>query len=548
MADAIQMVGSAGWNSNGFTGRTIRIGVIDWGFRDYTSHQGQALPAVIDTSCHDPVNGNIEGDINDAQRYHGTGVLEIIHALAPEAEVSIARVAGFDAIDNVVDCFMQPDKVVQVVNMSMQWRYDGPGDGTGFLNSIVSNATSNGNIVWVQAAGNRAQQHWRGTFNDTEPNSVHNFNGVTETMKIPSVPQGQQIEIQLRWSDNWNAPCNDFDIFLYNSPIRLPGNRVGSGGADTQTNCTGGSIPYERLTHTPSSGGTSDYYLEIVRATGSTNNTLEVMSTSHVIDGYTPSYSLMNPADNKSTGTLTVGAVPISAPTTITAYSSQGPTSDGTVKPDVVAPVEYAITSIGSPVTGTSAAAPLVAGLAALVRQAQPSANAATVAGYIRQNVQDLGASGPDSVFGQGRVSFGAAPAALPAPPYVFVGTNGNGLIAREAGGWVQKNSGHDIAYVDVLLIPAEVPNLIYIWGRTSSLLRKGYRSTDGGATWTLAANTPYSTNEVAARPGADTLYAASAGWVYRSNSGGAWSGTSSIEQGSRWLSQGGWRGVVEWT
>ncbi len=55
-------------------------------------------------------------------------------------------------------------------------------------------------------------------------------------------------------------------------------------------------------------------------------------------------------------------------------YSSQGPTSDGRLKPELVAPTNYASEiSVWGVSDGTSASAPLVAGVAALLRGANPT-------------------------------------------------------------------------------------------------------------------------------------------------------------------------------
>lgn len=76
--------------------------------------------------------------------------------------------------------------------------------------------------------------------------------------------------------------------------------------------------------------------------------------------------------------------------------------------------------------SGTSMAAPLVAGLAALMRAARPDLNAAEVESLIEATARDLGIAGRDVVYGAGRIEAGAAiaaalaytrPAAAQAPP-----------------------------------------------------------------------------------------------------------------------------------
>ncbi len=121
-----------------------------------------------------------------------------------------------------------------------------------------------------------------------------------------------------------------------------------------------------------------------------------------------------------------------------------------------------------------------------------------------------------------------AAAQPAPAPSRVLVGTNGSGVVARgPSGGWTQKNVGHDLTAVPVALAPLGLANTVYIWGTTAGAVRKGYKSTDGGETWTQIGDTPGSTNYVGARPYEDTLYALNAGTVSKSAGGGSWAATA---------------------
>src|SRR5207247_8786468 len=103
---------------------------------------------------------------------------------------------------------------------------------------------------------------------------------------------------------------------------------------------------------------------------------------------------------------------------TIEFFSSQGPTLDGRPKPDVSAIDGVSVTGAGRFVSlffGTSAAAPHVAGLAALVLQSAPcliagasgapdSATARTMLrGLIVGNAAAINGAPADSVFGSGR-------------------------------------------------------------------------------------------------------------------------------------------------
>lgn len=67
-------------------------------------------------------------------------------------------------------------------------------------------------------------------------------------------------------------------------------------------------------------------------------------------------------------------------------------------------------------VSGTSMATAHVSGLAALLMEARPGLTAERLRAILRETASDLGAPGPDAVFGAGRPDAGRALAALPPP------------------------------------------------------------------------------------------------------------------------------------
>lgn len=121
------------------------------------------------------------------------------------------------------------------------------------------------------------------------------------------------------------------------------------------------------------------------------------------------------PADADSI--LAVGAMHVND--TIAPFSSHGPTVDGRIKPDVVAPGvfvwSYDPTQGPVPIGGTSNATPLVSASAALVWQAHPNATAEQV----RQSMIRTSslADTPDNIYGWGMIN--AYKAAVTLGPFV---------------------------------------------------------------------------------------------------------------------------------
>lgn len=91
--------------------------------------------------------------------------------------------------------------------------------------------------------------------------------------------------------------------------------------------------------------------------------------------------------------------------------SSRGPSAcDGTIFPEVVAPgVDIHTTSLYGTyydATGTSLAAPQVAGALALLLNVNPNMTAAQQEAILLTSIEDKGAVGPDNTYGYGRVNF----------------------------------------------------------------------------------------------------------------------------------------------
>lgn len=130
------------------------------------------------------------------------------------------------------------------------------------------------------------------------------------------------------------------------------------------------------------------------------------------------------PAD--ADGAIAVGAVDVPGSgervPQIASFSSRGPTADGRIKPDVVAPgsgVVVADLRSGDYMRkgGTSFAAPLVSGVCALLLQKNPEWKPAQVLDALRSTALDLGAAGPDTVYGWGQINALAASGLDAVPP-----------------------------------------------------------------------------------------------------------------------------------
>ena len=162
--------------------------------------------------------------------------------------------------------------------------------------------------------------------------------------------------------------------------------------------------------------GTGYEYQDLDGMTARTTVAAEIASRMGMVlvvsagnEGDKPWTYVTTPAD--ADAALAVGAV--DARNQILAFSSRGPTADGRIKPDLVAPggaVLMAAVRNGNYVRnrGTSFAAPLVSGVCALLLQIEPL-DPETMRQRLRSTATDLGPVGPDTLYGWGLVNALAA-------------------------------------------------------------------------------------------------------------------------------------------
>jgi hypothetical protein len=356
---------------------------------------------------------------------HGTACAEIVYDMAPGATLYLSKVSTTVELANAVNDLITAG--AKVISMSLGWTLDGPGDGTGYLASIVANARANG-ILFVNAAGNEAEVHWSGLFsNDGSGNHLWasgqniNYFGPGHSTSCFVIPAGYPIVVGLHW-DDWTAVNQDYDLRLY----RLAGSSwsLVTGSYNRQA----GSYPTPEEfigIYAPSSA----CYGVVVTRYSATRNVCLSLDTPKMqhLDQWVTGRSLSFPAD--SPNAMTVGAVNVISPYALEPYSSRGPTfgpggscSGGATKPDIAGYANVSTVSYGVGVfNGTSAATPHVAGAAALVKEAYPDSSVSELQTYLENNAIDLGTSGKDNLYGAGRLYLGVPPPAPPSESLIYL-------------------------------------------------------------------------------------------------------------------------------
>lgn len=368
-----QGVGTMGvneWRAAGATGAGTKIAIFDAGYANYQSlMNANELPRPMAGAGGAGVlhTGNFCSNVNATN--HGTAVAEIIHDVAPQAQILTYCVDSFqDLVDAMNDAVARGAKVI---SMSMSWYDLGTfGKGNSVYNDMAAWAANYG-VMWVNSAGNNAQRHYRAALN-TSGGAWHRFSG-TDTDMAFTLAAGQTLSFYLRWDEypadpnaslvGYTAPT-DLDAHLYkasdlNSPV----------ASSTRDQTAGQVLPYESLSFTAPEAGT--YYFTIHRYSNNTATPtvdLYVLGYDPVLEYTTSNYSIVEPG--VSPNVLTVGAVKHDT-NIIREYSSEGPNAAGLPKPDIYGPdgTSSLIYTTANGFTGTSASTPHVAAAAALFMQ-----------------------------------------------------------------------------------------------------------------------------------------------------------------------------------
>ena len=395
-SEGVNLTSASSYHSAGYTGAGVNVAVIDVGFDNLSSaiSNGDLPNSIVKVDC---TGANCVLSANIGGQEHGTAVAEIVYDMAPGANLYLIKVE--DTLDLWAAKEYSKSNGIKIINHSLVVANSNFYDGEcWFPNAVCSADDAYANeILWVNAAGNEAKQHYEATFTDPDSDGWHNVSGSDEKINI-TADAGDTINVYLTW-DAWPTTNQDYDLYLLNSSL----NQV----AVSDTLQTGTQEPTEEISYSVPSNG--QYYLAIYKYSASSNHRLEVYSLYHNLSPAVASSSLLGPAD--ADGAMAVGAIDYldwaTGPQEY--YSSRGPTNDGRIKPDICGP-DYVSSYTYAPFlfTGTSAATPHVAGAAALILDENPGYSVSQLWNALTSSAIDMGSCGKDNIYGYGRLNLGS--------------------------------------------------------------------------------------------------------------------------------------------
>jgi len=333
----------------------------------------------------------------------GTAMLEIVHDLAPGAQLYFANAADGTSLsfEQAVN-FLAANTDVVVDDISFLSSL--PFDGTSPVSTNTAtdlNTDSNPIRGYFTAVANQAFDHWGEPWTDSGQNltlacppsqggasgtgDVQLFQTTANTKDAtnfgPSIanflqlPTGATLTVILSWNDPFSASTNDYDLFLY----LVQNNTLVSPLRCSVNPSTGTQPPVEALAYANNSGATQQVGILVqnsVNAAAARNFDMFIINSatgnSQNMNFYTPSGSVPAQADagGSPVSVVSVGAIDQTQCSgsgvcsgSVEPYSSQGPTeatpqAAARMKPDVTATDDVAVTgAAGFGTNGTNTTA-----------------------------------------------------------------------------------------------------------------------------------------------------------------------------------------------
>ncbi len=274
----LESIGADNWHDARKMGRSVKVGVIDWGFRNLNNDPDLKALSIYDAKTNTEGNAYCQEVSESVYPHgwigtrgssdcepllggkrpmnHGVNVAELVRDVAPNAEMFYAQANSPRQVYNAAH-WLTYTKDVDVIVHAGGWAYDGPGDGTSpltvlkhtntvgssggdehsawryypsVLNTVEAFAGGKSGPIWINAAGNMERLTVR-------TNSVKLYGGDSKYQNFlvldPDATGSDNLEkaqnrtcqpvprvwqgvyiYSLRWGDDWGNPARDLEMYI----------------------------------------------------------------------------------------------------------------------------------------------------------------------------------------------------------------------------------------------------------------------------------------------------------------------------------------------
>ena len=345
----LERLGLPAWHERGYRGQGVKVAILDSGFRGYRAFLGKGLPSTVTTRSF-----RLDHDLEARDSQHGILCAEVVHTLAPQAELLLATWEPDSPrafLDAVKWARSAGARVISCSLIMPGWS-DGEGGGPVHqaLRRLLGSGTGADDVLCFASAGNTAQRHWAGRF---RPDMIGRHQWQPGQPCNELTPWGtERVAVEIY------GPMH----IAYELQVYDRGTLVGSARLGADPKQRGRAI----VGFEPAVGAAYHVCLRGPTATP-LDQTFHLVVLGGNLEHATAPGSIAFPGDGANV--YAVGAV--DAQGRRISYSSCGPNSPRP-KPDFVAMVPFPSQCRERPFAGTSAAAPQAAGLAAVLLSRQP--------------------------------------------------------------------------------------------------------------------------------------------------------------------------------
>ncbi len=395
----------------GLSGNGVKIGAMSVGVihRQGSMSSGD-LPSAIDLYNYDDAFGD-----------EGTAVMEIAYDVAPSSALAFTDPGASELSTPDAISWLSNDGAGVIFDDI--YYYDEPVFEDGPIAQAISTLVNQHNRTYISAAGNDQTFTWFGPFINNgfgwAEFNTYGVYGNQMTLKV-----GDAIVVTLKWANKWLQATDDYDLYVYDSKGRQL-----AYGDDFQSDNQG--LPYEYLSYQNTTANDQQVYIEIFKYSGQDRDLLLNVYPFPASGNPTPSLQFTSPnyslwGHQSVAGVLAAGACSAQTPDQAEFFSAHGPTryytwnQDGTPNTPTdhqtmgIMGIDGVNTAVGqaqyfqNPFYGTSAAAPHVAGIAALLLQLNSQLTPAQVRACLDSSADKLSnMSGLDytNTYGFGRAN-----------------------------------------------------------------------------------------------------------------------------------------------